>query len=184
MSAKDNSMKAIPSKLEQEIGACLGIYFKDTARFSSIYWPRSLRGFLVKVLSKIREFSELWEKLKLDEERLTSLIEELTSTYVCVKDRKLIGNCLREVLLHHKEYGFKLDLANSPPLDTEENEKWDWPDDIVSYLDLTTSIANVSIRRDVSKYLHHLIRTVVGKSVGYKIHYDVPMIVSDKNFFP
>lgn len=183
-SAPQFTLKRIPSHLEIDIDACLIRYFKDTSQLSTLYWPRAVRTFLSTLLLQCKRINAVLEKLQLDVSKVDELIAQLelpTLTSIHVEDRKTLGDLLRWLKLH----GSSIPATNTSADIYTENPCW--PNDIASYLDLNTSVSAVKIRRDVTNFLHFIMRNVTHESIGYEIKYVIPVIEPDESvekFFP
>lgn len=178
-------LKRIPTQLERDINCCLARYFKNTSKLSSIYWPRALRLFLAELLKKVKPIGGLLDKLQWDVtsvDELISQLESLTQTFICVKDRRLLGNLLRVLKLHWSEY--RISVKPVMPPDIEPVNDPQWPADIANYLDLNAAIGSVQMRRDVKIYIHSIMSLASGGNVGYKVEYDIPEAPPDESVHP
>lgn len=170
----------IPTKIQMELNVVLSVFFKDTTKFSTIYWPHSIRTFLANLLNdaciNYAGFDTYLTVPKNKIPQLVSVLREPTSTYICVADRRDIGNILRSVQVHHRTCGFKQKLPEATAPVVEESlstSEPSWPVDLCSYQDLSASVLKRTIRRDVTNFVHFLVRRCVG-SAGYKVSYNVP----------
>lgn len=182
------TLKKIPTQLQRDIDCCLFRFFKNTSKLSSIYWPRGLCTFLADLLNKAKPVSELLDKLQWNAsycEQLILLLESSTQTYICVKDRKQLGNFLRELKLHWPDYGISIRPVLEQPIEISSDPLW--PVDIANYLDLNTALSSTQMRRDVTTYLHNIMSIASGGKVGYKISYSIPDVEPDETvqqFYP
>ncbi|RYG97416.1 hypothetical protein EON65_52910 [archaeon] len=132
--------------------------------------------------------SALLDKLQWDAiycEQLIPLLESSTQTYICVKDRKQLGNLLRELKLHWPDYRISIRPVLEQPIKITGDPQW--PVDIANYLDLNTALSSTQMRRDVTTYLHYVMSIASGGKVGYKVSYNIPDAEPDETvqqFYP
>lgn len=188
-SAPKFALKKIPTQLEKDIDCCLSRYFKNTSKLSSIYWPRALSSFLAVLLNEVKPIGELLDKLQWDVTYVDKLINQLNSssqTYICVKDRKQLGNLLRGLKLHWPDYHISVTPVLQSPDEIPVGGP-QWPADIANYLDLNTEINSIQMRRDVTTFLHSIMSIASGGNVGYKVAYNIPDVEPDETvqlFYP
>ena len=77
---------------------------------------------------------------------------------------------MRELRLHWPDYRIPVtpDLCEQPEVSSGDLQ---WPDDIVNYLDLNTTINSTRIRKDVATFLHKVMMIASSGEVSYKIDY-------------
>jgi hypothetical protein len=113
------------------------------------------------------------------------IIESLSSNCIDSKERKLLGNFLRELKLHRLGDNISSAPVVLPLIGNISNldvvPLWPSDSDIPNYLDLNESVSFVKMRRDLSAYLHYIINIVTEGSVGYKIYYDIPFNTPDES---
>jgi len=166
----------------------LSQFSNSEIHMSKVYWPRAFRDLITNIMKSVLVRRDLWGKLctayfEVDELQLITLIVELhlsSSKYIKVKHRRWIFHLLREVSVCRKNFGLSLRLPKS------YGEFSGWPADLEDKDDLSNSLTQISLRKDVGEFLWKILDEVVPLektcSIGYfaafRVHsYPTPIVI-------
>lgn len=171
---RDNNLTTIKYGMDAGIEKALSLYGKDDLRLSKIYWPRAFRSLLTTILESLLKKPELWNELHtpsfhVNHEQLQRLISELncpaSSPSIKVVQRQWIIHLLKEVSFNRRKFGLSAYLPSFC------GESTDWPTDLEDKDDLFYSMANVSLRDDVKRWIWKVLDEIIPPQRYCNMHF-------------
>jgi len=155
--------KNIRFGIDAEIDKALSLFGRDEFCLSKLYWPKAFRELVITILEHVLKKTDLWEDFStmnfiVDEAQLEKLIVELktpSSHYIKVRHRQWIVHLLRKVSINRKKVGLS---ASLPKICSGSN---DWPVDLEDIDDLSSAMADMSLRDDIREYFWKILDEVV-----------------------
>ena len=147
---------------------CTTGLFSDPKSLSTVYWPRSLRDFLIAVLKVILEKHFAVIEHPKEVEFLLSKLREPTSTYIHIKYRHAALQVLNAITVKQIKLSVKSLLQ---PSDLNAGASLNkWPTDITCTDDLRSDLGSDSLRNDVLDYLFAFLENADVR--GFKISFN------------